>query len=64
MNYRAKYLMRRIFRQADRFTLLNLTPIIIYVIGMILLVIGFMTLEDDIMVRLLYSVVGYSVWLF
>ncbi|CAD2080912.1 hypothetical protein JEOAER750_02184 [Jeotgalicoccus aerolatus] len=66
MNYRFKYLFRRVFRQADRFTLLNLTPALIYLAGLALLFIGFFTAEDDTMVRVLYSAVGFTaaVWIF
>lgn len=66
MNYRVKYLLRRVFRQADRFTLLNLMPVLIYILGLILLFIGFMTAEDSTMVRVLYGTVGFmaTVWIF
>ena len=66
MNYRVKYLLRRVFRQADRFTLLNLTPVLIYIGGLVLLFIGFMTAEDSTMVRVLYGTVGFmaAVWIF
>lgn len=66
MNYRFKYLLRRVFRQADRFTLLNLTPMFIYIIGLAALLAGFIILDDKIMIRLLYSMVGLmaAVWIF
>lgn len=66
MNYRFKYLLRRVFRQADRFTLLNLTPVFVYIIGLIALLIGFFTIEDKMMIRVLYTVVGLmaAVWIF
>lgn len=66
MNYRVRYLLRRVFRQADRFTLLNLSPVLIYIAGLIILFIGFMTMEDSTMVRILYGTVGFmaAVWIF
>lgn len=66
MNYRLKYLLRRVFRQADRFTLLNLTPMFIYIIGLALLMTGLITLDDKMMVRILYSMIGLmaAVWIF
>ena len=66
MNYRVKYLLRRVFRQADRFTLLNLSPVLIYIAGLVLMFIGFMTADDSTMVRILYGAVGFmaAVWIF
>lgn len=66
MDYRFKYLLRRVFRQADRFTLLNLSPLFIYLVGLVLLIIGFLTLETQSMIRLLYGMTGFmsTVWIF
>ena len=66
MDYRFKYLLRRVFRQADRFTLYNLSPLLIYIVGLLVLIIGFLSLEEPTMIRLLYSLTGFmaTVWIF
>lgn len=66
MNYKTKYLWRQFFDQTGYFSKHNLTPLLIYAIGLVFLFIAMAIMEPEGIIRYLYTVVGLmaAVWLF
>lgn len=66
MNYKTRYLWRQFFNQTGHFSTHNLTPLLIYAIGLVFLFIGMSLLEPEAAVQYLYSIVGLvsAVWLY
>ncbi|GAB3059841.1 ABC transporter permease [Salinicoccus sesuvii] len=66
MNYKLKYLFRHFFKQTGYFSRHNLTPLLIYTIGLIFLVLSMSTMEESGVIGYLYTLTGVmaTVWLF
>lgn len=66
MKKKINYLVREFFRQVEEFKTHNLTPLLMYAICALFLVIGVLTLSDADIIRYLYLIIGLmaAVWLF
>lgn len=66
MNYKMKYLFRHFFKQTGYFSGHNLTPLLIYGIGLVFLLISISTMDEPGVMGYLYTLTGVmaAVWLF
>ncbi|WP_342387347.1 hypothetical protein [Salinicoccus bachuensis] len=66
MNYKMKYLFRHFFKQTAYFSAHNLTPLLIYTIGLVFLLVSMPLVDTGGVMEYLYTLVGLmaSVWLF
>ncbi|WP_020006155.1 hypothetical protein [Salinicoccus albus] len=66
MNYKTRYLWRQFFNQTAYFSTHNLTPLFIYVLGLVFLFAGMSLMTPESAVQYLYSIVGLmsAVWLY
>lgn len=66
MNYKMKYLFRHFFKQTSYFSTHNLTPLLIYTIGLVFLLVAMALMDAGEVLEYLYVLVGLAaaVWLF
>ncbi|WP_411842280.1 hypothetical protein [Salinicoccus sp. HZC-1] len=66
MNFKAKYLWRQFLDQTGYFSKHNLTPLLIYAIGLIFLLLAVTIMGPQKIIQYLYTIVGLmaAVWLF
>lgn len=66
MNYKVRYLWRQFLDQTGYFSKHNLTPLLLYGIGLVFLLLAMTFLGPEEIVRYLYTIIGLmaAVWLF